>query len=136
MVETVIERTKVRLTGRGVADPRERSFDISVTAEVDVDATTARRRVTAWLVSEVGNLIGGGAPVLSIVNSSAKGQRRTVWRVPAVLTSPREGVRGQIGVVEVDAITGDVLSSPILIETLLANANILAHRDTSQQTDS
>jgi hypothetical protein len=128
MFETVIERTKVKITGKGVADPRDRMFDISVSATVEIDAITARRRATVWLVSEVGNLIGGGVPTLDIGT-------RTVWRVPAVLTSPRHGVRGQVGRVDVDAVTGEVYSSDSLREEILNHARTIAHSNSPLPTD-
>jgi hypothetical protein len=95
-------------------------FDIIVSATVEVDAVTARRHATSWLVSNVGNLIGGGVPTLNI------GQR-TVWRVPAVLTSPSHGVRGQVGHVDVDAVSGDVYASESLREEILTHARTLSH---------
>ena len=128
MVETVIERTKVKLTGKGVADPRDRLFDISVDALVEIEAVTARRKATAWLVSEVGNLIGGGIPSLHIA-------RRTVWRVPALLTSRSVGVRGQVGFVDVDAETGEALVSDELRDEILSNVKSITHLDPPLPTD-
>jgi len=37
---------------------------------INVDARTARRRAIAWLVSEVGNMLVGGAPQLVIGRQS------------------------------------------------------------------
>ena len=128
MVETVIDRTKVRLTGKGVADQAGPSFDISVDAFVEIDAVIARRKATAWLVSEVGNLIGGGTPSLHIA-------RRTVWRVPALLTSPSKGLRGQVGFVDVDAETGEALVSDELRHEILLNVQSIASTDSALSTN-
>ena len=60
---------------------------------------SARRKVTGWLVDEIGNMTIGGTPQL-IVN------KQTLWRVPAVLTSTSKGVVSEVGTVDVDAETG------------------------------
>jgi hypothetical protein len=85
---------------------------ITVHATIDVDAASARRKATGWLVSEVGNLLLGGDPALVI-------GEHTLWRVPVLLTSPERGVVGQIGTVDVDAATGEVLSDDRLIQELI-----------------
>jgi hypothetical protein len=84
-------------------------------ATVTIDATTARRRVTAWLVSEVANMLVGDTPQLII-------DQRTLWRVPVLLTSSRVGTVGQVGTVDVDATTGEVFVNPELKKQILANA--------------
>lgn len=67
--------------------------------ESKVDARTARRKVSAWLVREVGNLLMGDAP------QYVPGER-PVWRVPVLVTSGR---RGHAAFVDVDAQSGDLL---------------------------
>lgn len=64
-----------------------------------IEARTAQRKVGAWLVSEVGNLLMGGAP--EFVPGA-----RPVWRVPVLVTKER---RGQATFVDVDAQTGQLL---------------------------
>lgn len=64
-----------------------------------VDARTARRKVSAWLVREVGNLLMGGEP------EYVSGER-PVWRVPVLVT---HGCEGSATFVNVDAHTGDLL---------------------------
>jgi hypothetical protein len=51
---------------------------------------------------------------------------RVVWRVPVLLTSPERGVIGQVGTVDVDAQTSDVLSSAELIQELIERGRHLA----------
>ena len=36
-METVIDRNKIKITGNGVREPQQRSFDIAVYANVEVD---------------------------------------------------------------------------------------------------
>jgi len=64
-----------------------------------VEARAARRAVSAWLVSEVGNLLMGGEPVY------VPGDR-PVWRVPVLVSRGRQGCATHI---HVDAYTGDLL---------------------------
>jgi hypothetical protein len=105
----------ITLTGEGVQEIQQLDMQISVVATVQIDATTARRRVTAWLVSEVANLLVGGTPQLVI------GQQ-TLWRVPVLLTSSQLGTIGPVGTVDVDATTGQIFVSPELKKQILTNA--------------
>ncbi|MGB0387091.1 MAG: hypothetical protein ACPGWR_19925 [Ardenticatenaceae bacterium] len=92
----------------------------SVTMTVNIDPNTARRRVTGWLISYVGNMIMGGTAQLVIIN-------RALWRVPALLMSSKIGTVGQVGFVDVDAVTGELLVDDHLIEEILNNAQNLVH---------
>ena len=67
--------------------------------QVAVDARTARRKVSAWLVRDVGNLLMGGEP------EYVPGER-PVWRVPVLVSYGR---RGRATHVDVDAQAGDLL---------------------------
>ena len=60
-METAIDRSKIKITGNGVREPQQRAFDIAVYATVEIDALSARRKVTGWLIDEVGNMIIGAA---------------------------------------------------------------------------
>lgn len=102
---------QIIVDGPGLAAGGRLDVTITVHATIDVDAATARRKATGWLVSEVGNLLMGGDPALVIAD-------RATWRVPVLLTSPERGVVSQIGVVDVDATTGEVLSDDTLIQEL------------------
>lgn len=65
--------------------------------------------------------MGGGEPTLVI-------GERTVWRVPVILTFPTDGPVGTVGTIEVDAETGELHTSPQLIEEITHNAETLAAR--------
>ena len=62
-----------------------------------VSARTAQRTVSAWLVSQVGNLLMGGSP-------EYLPGRYPVWRVPVLVPRQR-----QVAFVDVDARTGQLL---------------------------
>ena len=109
----------ITLAGPGLSVSKRLDITVSVSATIEVDAVTAQRKATAWLVSEVGNLLMGDTPSLVI------GQR-AVWRVPALLTFPSRGVIGQAGSVDIDAASGQVLADPLLIQEIRAHAQQLA----------
>ena len=114
----------ITLAGPGLPLSKRLDITVTVSATIEVDAVTAQRKATVWLVSDVGNLLIGDTPALVI------GQR-TVWRVPALLTSPTRGIIGQVGAVDVDAVTGEVLTDPQLTQDLLTHARQLARSTTS-----
>jgi predicted DNA-binding antitoxin AbrB/MazE fold protein len=89
--------------------------------QVRVSATAARRRVSGFVLNEISYLMGGGEPTLVI-------GERTVWRVPVILTFPTDGPVGTVGTIEVDAETGELHTSPQLIEEITRNAETLAGR--------
>ena len=72
---------------------------VDVKAGLVVDSRTARRKVSTWLVRDVGNLLMGGEP--EYVSG-----KRPVWRVPVLVTHGRQGCAT---CVDVDAQTGDLL---------------------------
>jgi hypothetical protein len=111
-------QTTITLTGQGIQQAREFDIHISVVAAVEIDARTARRKVTGWLVSEVGNMLMGGTPELVIGTS-------TVWRVPVILTSSIVGTVGQVGFVDVDCENGRLLLHDTLVEQILENVEHL-----------
>jgi hypothetical protein len=111
-------RAQITLNGP-VAAGTEIDITLTVRARIEVNAETAQRKVTGWLVSEVGNLLVGDAPKLVITD-------RAVWRVPVLLTSPSRGVVGIVGSVDVDAQSGEVLADEALGRRILEDAHRIA----------
>ena len=113
-METTIDRSKIKITGNCMCEPQQCAFDIAVHATIEIDTLSARRKVTGWLIDEVGNMIIGGMPQLIV-------SKQTIWRVSAILTSTRKGVIGEVGTVDVDAETGELKTSAELREQILNN---------------
>lgn len=107
--------TTITFTGKAAQQITQMHIPPSITMTVNIDPNTARRKVTGWLVSYVGNMLMGGTAQLVIINQA-------LWRVPALLTSSKIGIVGQAGFVDVDAITGELLVDDNLIEEILNNA--------------
>ncbi len=114
-----MDNITVTLTGDGLQDIEALQVQIEIGVTVNVSAQDARRKVTAWLVSDVGNMLLGGAPQLVI------SRHHNVWRVPVILTSSERGHVGQVGTVDVNAETGELLTSDTLRENILANVKHL-----------
>ncbi len=118
---------QIILDGPGLAAGGRLDITIAIHATITVDAATSRHKATGWLASEVGSRLLGDIPTLVIAE-------RAVWRVPVLLTSPERGVVGQIGSVDVDAQTGEVLSSVELTQELIERARELARSTSSPAT--
>jgi hypothetical protein len=86
---------------------------------VKIDSSTARRKASGYIGREISMMMGGIEAALVYSNGSL------VWRVPVVFTTPSQGQLGIVGVIDVDAHTGELLLPSNLEETLLINANAL-----------
>ena len=113
-----MENLTITLSGKGLQDAQVLNIQVSVAAEINTSAKAAQRKATTWLISEVGNMLIGGAPQLIISHNA-------VWRVPVLLTSSRSGTVGQVGSIDVNADSGDLLITHTLREQLLNNVQNL-----------
>jgi hypothetical protein len=77
-----------------------------------IDEYAARRKANRWLVERVGNMVMADQPRL------IQSEDRPVWRFDAFVTSLSHAPRGPIGHVDVDAITGVVLSADHVVEEM------------------
>jgi hypothetical protein len=78
---------------------------------VPVDARTARRKVSAWLVRDVGSLLMGGEP------EYVPGEH-PVWQVPVIAPYGRQE---RAMFVDVNAHTGELLVADDTPQKILAN---------------
>lgn len=106
-----MEQINITLTGQGIQDTSTLSIHIAIEATIEVDAKTAQRNVTRWLVSEVGNMLIGHTPHL-VMNP------QPIWRIPVMLTSSTVGLVGEAGFVDVDAHSGQLLLPDTLSEEI------------------
>jgi len=86
-----------------------------VIATLNVTARDACRQVNRQVVAKLGTGLIAQDPDLVIDGEPI------VWRVPIVLSLPELGDLGQVGTIDVDAETGDVLT------TTAAQARIIQH---------
>ena len=102
----------------------EVKIEFSLTAQVNVTDYTAQRKVSKLLLDQVGNLLFGERP-------SLVAGRRLLWRVPVWLALPTTGPLGQVGVLDVDAQTGEILFTQQLLDEIAERGNELARRTSS-----
>jgi hypothetical protein len=94
-------------------------LQVSVHLQTEVIAPeAARRHANVWLLEHVGNLLRAQTPELVL-------GERLRWRVDVVLTNPETGRVGQVGRIEMDAETNEVLADETTIEALMANVYAL-----------
>ncbi len=86
-----------------------------------IDATTARRKVSNWVANYIGDALMGVDPVM------VEGDR-PVWRVSIVLAYAREGIVGEVGSLDVDATSAEVLVTESQIKDIKKAATALAER--------
>lgn len=78
------------------------TLDARLYGEIKVSPEVARRRANRFLTMDVGILIGADEPLL------VWGER-PVWRFTTNLYLPHMGKVGPVGMIEVDAVTGQVV---------------------------
>ena len=83
---------------------------------VNITAYTARHQVSGYIGSYVSHMMGGGEPSLLL------SQGRLVWRVPILLTSPKRGSLGNVGHLDVDARTGQLIIVADFIQQIETHA--------------
>lgn len=98
-----------------------------VPPQTRLTAAAAQRRVNRFLLDQVSYLMGTERPTLAKT-------ARIVWRVPVVLANPSDGPLGQVGTVDVDAETGELLVDDQTPETLRRHGRVLATGSTSKAT--
>lgn len=107
------------LTDLTIPPQSEVKIELSVTARLNITEFTAQRQVSRLLLEQVGNLLYGERPTLVV-------GRRLIWRVPVWVALPTRGPLGQVGALEVDAQTGEILFTPALLADLAERGNVLA----------
>jgi hypothetical protein len=91
-----------------------------------LDAHIARRKANGWLVTNVGSIIAQ-QPHLQQIDS------RPVWRFKAFLATQGHPLRGPVGLVDVDAYSGEVLNSEESATEIIAYATALASSPSSSE---
>jgi hypothetical protein len=90
-----------------------------VVATLNVTAEEARRRVNRQVVTELGTGLIARDPELVLVGE------QIAWRVPIMLSLPGLGDLGQVGTVDIDARSGDLLLGPDAQERIVQHARRL-----------
>ena len=102
-------------------------IEISIAAHLGITAQSAQRKVSKLVLDNLGNLLYGETP--NLVAGS-----RLLWRIPVWLSSPTNDPLGQVGILDVDAQTGEVLYSQQQLDSIGEQARVLAQRPASDTT--
>lgn len=100
-------------------------IDIKVTADINVSAYAARQKVNSFILSEISYMMHAGEPGLIVSDLIC-------WRVPVILSLASQGDIGDVGAIDVNAQTGQMYTSPQLIDEVSARAEGLAARFTPE----
>src|SRR3984957_195670 len=105
----------------GLPLPTESTLDITirVTQPLNITSFSARQRVTHHVMQELSTQLGGDTPELTV-------GERVYWSVPVVFTLPGKGVLGRVGMLRVDAGTGELLTDPHTEEEMMRHAERVA----------
>ncbi len=104
--------------------PESGLFELNIqqTVDIQINADTARRRVTRYVGDYIGDLLYGEQPTLVLQ------AQRAVWRVPIVMATGASGRIGQAGMLDVDVKTGELYVTELLVEEIKKNAQRLVTR--------
>lgn len=96
-------------------------IQVDQTAHIQVSAEKARKRVRRWLREDVALLLSAQTPMLTLAE-------RIVWRVPVTLSKTHLGTIGQVGTVDVDVLTGELIDTTEIDKaSLIQAAQALSH---------
>ena len=102
----------------------EVKLELTVTSKINFTAHVARIRVNKLLLDQVG-LFYGEKPSLVV-------GERLLWRVPVIFSTPDLGPLGQVGSLDVDTQTGEILYTQDILDSLKDHARALAKRTSPQ----
>lgn len=117
----------ILLEDRGVYETGTLTLELKEEIKLNVTAEQARRLVSRFVHLELSSQMHAEKPLLVV------GQQVS-WRVPVHLTFPSFGDVGCVGYLHVDPLTGEVDSSPAVLQDLIHHAENLAARFASPAT--
>lgn len=92
---------------------------IEVSARQNFSARSAQKLVRRFIADEISYLLRVGEPALVV------GQQ-LYWRVPVQLAFPGRGAAGDVGAIDVNVETGQLLITPEIIAEITRHAHRLA----------
>jgi hypothetical protein len=99
------------------------SIEIKLSAPVNVTSFSARQKVTGFVADEISTNMHAGEPKLVV-------GERICWRVPVILSMLPTGDRGEVGTIDVDVETGQLMANRNLVEEIERRAEYLATHPT------
>jgi hypothetical protein len=102
-------------------EKKDLRLEVNISTTLNVSAQQAKRRLTRYLMDNMSMFLHPEDPLLVIID-----EQQIHWRFPVVLSMGRHGRLGQVGTLDVDAHTEQIIVSESLIEGIKANAERLA----------
>lgn len=96
-------------------------LEVNISTTLGITAEQARRKVTRFLMDNVSMFLSPSSPLLVV-----KTQEQIWWRFPIGLNLGQHGYLGQVGEINVDAYTGELLLDDDSLERIEVNAQRLA----------
>lgn len=109
----------ILLDSNSVPEDKPVALDLHVVTTLDITAAEARRRVNRQVVPNLGTGLVAGEPELMIMGEEI------AWRVPLVLSLPELGELGQVGVISVEARSGELSLTSELQQRIISHARRL-----------
>jgi hypothetical protein len=88
------------------------NINVNITATLNITAYTAKRKVNVIVLHRVGTGLFGDDPSLVVTDKSI------VWRVPVFVSTASRGRLGQVGQIDVDAQTGEIMADDNLLKAI------------------
>jgi hypothetical protein len=118
---------EIEMTDISLPEQAEVKIEVSITSKINVTAIVAQRKVSKLVLDQVSNLLYGKHPTL------VAGER-LLWRVPIWFGLPTTGPLGQVGTIDVDTQSGEILYSQRTLDEIAGHAHELAQRNASAST--
>ena len=104
-----------------VLDKDKLQLEVKLSVTLGITAEQAKRKLTRFLMDEVSLLINPQSPLLVVVD-----QNTIFWRFPLIFSMGPRGRLGQVGEVDVDALTGELLLDEKQLTEIKTHARLLA----------
>ena len=95
-------------------------LEVNISTTLNVTSEQAKRKLTRYFMDNVSMFITPQSPLLVIVN-----ENEIFWRFPLALAMGQQGFLGTVGLVDVDALSGELVLFEDLLEEIKTNAQRL-----------
>ncbi len=103
------------------------NISINISATLNVTAYTAKRKANVFVLNRVGTGLFGAEPQLVVTD------KVICWRVPIFLSTASQGRRGQVGQIDINAQTGEVLADDNTLKEIADHAERWVGRTATQE---
>lgn len=117
----------VELNRVSLPEQAEIKIELSITSKINITAIVAQRKVSKLLLDRVSNLLYGEHPTLVAGD-------KLLWRVPIWFALPTTGPIRQVGTIDVETQSGEILYNQYLLEEIEKQAHEAAQTTARNST--